>query len=523
MIDRDIYYRGVERLLRKLECVEKAITDSGGAPIDYTALFEDIITNTASASLESTQLDVLTKLDGILTQLQAEKDFEETVWVDSNTNAFYIREKVLDQSNGTYTISWKDIDNNTATPTIANLVQTKSVSDFEVVNIDYRAIATGTGYAIDDIVKSITIVNTSDNSITTIWRNETQGTLIAAPTTADIQPLGDTVLLSISSKIDDTNSKLDTLDASVQELVADTTKATLAEQALQTTALDNIQTKQTDGTQKAQISNGTDSAVVTNTTPTSTDFGVVTRNIPSGTQDVQVINVPNVGGKYVLSATPIADGDSQHLLLDSLGNLKTTVDNGATKTLQEAQLDSLDAIKDAIEVITDTPLLVQVTNPSTSTATSTSVLQEASNILLTDILAIENANNALFTDGTQLTKVVNVGTGAEGSYSKAINNSTNALVTIKSTFGNVYGLMVFNPSLTTVAYFKMYNGITPVLGTTAPVVVRPIAPNSWYEVEPKSVPWEYFTGGIRIATTLNFISTDTTAPATPLYTEIKYI
>ena len=59
--------------------------------------------------------------------------------------------------------------------------------------------------------------------------------------------------------------------------------------ALQTTgnsSLSSIDTKLTSGAQLSQVSNGTNSAAVQATPPAGTEFGLVTRNIPSGTQAV---------------------------------------------------------------------------------------------------------------------------------------------------------------------------------------------------------------------------------------------
>jgi hypothetical protein len=48
---------------------------------------------------------------------------------------------------------------------------------------------------------------------------------------------------------------------------------------------------QTDGTQKTQITDGTNDVAVMNSDPTN-EHGLVTRNIPSGTQDVAVASLP---------------------------------------------------------------------------------------------------------------------------------------------------------------------------------------------------------------------------------------
>lgn len=77
---------------------------------------------------------------------------------------------------------------------------------------------------------------------------------------------------------------------------------------------------QTNGAQKAQVTDGTNSAAVLNTAPT-TEYGVVTRNIPSGTQAVS--------GTFFQATQPVS---AVTLPLPTDASTETTLSAIATNT-----------------------------------------------------------------------------------------------------------------------------------------------------------------------------------------------
>lgn len=132
---------------------------------------------------EATQLQVLA-------ELQKQKEFTETIWVDS-TGTFYIRRVVYSENLETYTISYTLADGTVYVP-VAPSEPASAGTDRELVVTSYTVTTSGTGYAIGDIVHQINIFNVFDGSLlSTIWYNQTTDTIISpAPTIAHLTPEG---------------------------------------------------------------------------------------------------------------------------------------------------------------------------------------------------------------------------------------------------------------------------------------------------------------------------------------------
>lgn len=141
-------------------------------------------TNTlGGGATEATQLQVLA-------ELQKQKEFTESIWVDS-TGTFYIRRVVYSENLETYTISYTLADGTVYVP-VAPSEPASAGTDRELVVTSYTVNTTGTGYAIGDIVHQINIFNVFDGSLlSTIWYNQTTDTVITpAPTITDLTPEG---------------------------------------------------------------------------------------------------------------------------------------------------------------------------------------------------------------------------------------------------------------------------------------------------------------------------------------------
>ena len=132
---------------------------------------------------EATQLQVLA-------ELQKQKEFTETIWVDS-TGTFYLRRVVYSENLETYTISYTLADGTVYVP-VAPSEPASAGTDRELVVTSYTVNTSGTGYAIGDIVHQINIFNVFDGSLlSTIWYNQTTDTVITpAPKITDLTPEG---------------------------------------------------------------------------------------------------------------------------------------------------------------------------------------------------------------------------------------------------------------------------------------------------------------------------------------------
>jgi hypothetical protein len=81
-------------------------------------------TPTTPGATAAEQAVQTTALTNILAELRDDRQMAETVWYDrTNPAQFYIRRLTVDEDTGLPTISFTNIDGTTATPTIANLVQ----------------------------------------------------------------------------------------------------------------------------------------------------------------------------------------------------------------------------------------------------------------------------------------------------------------------------------------------------------------------------------------------------------------
>ena len=125
----------------------------------------------------------------LINTIKATADFESTVWYDKTTDpsTYYIRRESLNEGTGSITVSWENLDGSVATPTVANLVSTKTNPDVEVVTQMYLATAGGTGYSNGDLLSNVFGLDTTTTATPTLkfntWLNLTTGlTMASAPT-----------------------------------------------------------------------------------------------------------------------------------------------------------------------------------------------------------------------------------------------------------------------------------------------------------------------------------------------------
>lgn len=133
------------------------------------------------ASTEATLL-------AIKAALLADVDLSETVWLD-NTGAYFIRRDVKNKSTGVVTPTYTDPTGTPATPGagLRPFANEKSRTSFQKF---YEVLTAGSGYATTDLLAKLTVLDTTTATptvVTSVWLNITQGTVISAPTLANVQ------------------------------------------------------------------------------------------------------------------------------------------------------------------------------------------------------------------------------------------------------------------------------------------------------------------------------------------------
>jgi hypothetical protein len=197
--------------------VDKISGTTGTPPVgvqDVNVKNTDYATNTLQAT-QNTKIDTTNStLNDILLELRDDIQVSETVWYDKNDNTkFYVRTTSVNEDTGTITISFKNIDGTTATPTVANLIQTTAQAQFSPVTYDYKVATAGTGYAVNDFIQELQLVKSDGTVATTAWFNRTQNTVLStAPVFANLvkdtsfatstkQDIGNTSLGNINTQL----------------------------------------------------------------------------------------------------------------------------------------------------------------------------------------------------------------------------------------------------------------------------------------------------------------------------------
>lgn len=143
----------------------------------------------AGAATETKQDTANTALANILTQLQANRDIEETIWKDAN-DVFFVRRMTWNQQTSTATITYTDAAGAVYVP-VGTPTMAISNPDIEFLSTTYKANTGGTGYSLDDIIIRTSVMDTGTNPITEVsvfWFNATTKASIAAPTAGHIDP-----------------------------------------------------------------------------------------------------------------------------------------------------------------------------------------------------------------------------------------------------------------------------------------------------------------------------------------------
>lgn len=144
--------------------------------------------------------------------------------------------------------------------------------DTDSVTVISSALPTGaaTESTLSNINSKITTIDTSAVVVSS-------SVLPTGASTSSLQSTGNTSLNSIDTKVSTaTNQTTGNISLSSIDSKLSTTNSTVG----------SINTVQTDGTQKSQITDGSNSASITASAPVGTEQALVVRNIPSGTQTI---------------------------------------------------------------------------------------------------------------------------------------------------------------------------------------------------------------------------------------------
>lgn len=209
------------------------------------------------------------------------------------------------------------------------------------------------------------------------------------------------------------------------------------------------------GEQKTKITDGVNNITLKNTTPSGTDYGLIVRNIPSGTQNVSITNneveISNdTNNPIPISATqlPLPTGAAQDRT-GAAAPFSFRLSNGTTFINPTTP--------------TDTQLISGSVNVNNFPATQTVNGAITANIGTTNGLAL----NATLTDGTTRTRLT------DGTNNVAVSNTTPN--------SNDYGLITRVVGTTTVSVSNNINlNITPISYTISNLVL--ILANTEYSI-----------------------------------------
>lgn len=137
---------------------------------------------TSTTDLEET-------LESILTELQGDINFQESIWCDDTNNVF-IRIREFDNQGNAYLAPRFELPDGAAYTPTGTPKPCASTSDREFRENSWIATADGTGYSEGDSITQVDIIDTETNAVTgTLWYNATTGQYITpAPPQTDLGP-----------------------------------------------------------------------------------------------------------------------------------------------------------------------------------------------------------------------------------------------------------------------------------------------------------------------------------------------
>lgn len=283
-----------------------------------------------------------------------------------------------------------------------------------IYNSDGYEVSTTNGKAVSATTAALTIAG-SDGTNFRYVKVDNTGVLKVDPSGTTTQPVSGTVTV--------TQSTASNLNATVTGTVT-ANIGTSGSLALDATL--------TGGTQRTKISDGTNNAALTNTTPAGTEQALIVRNIPSGTQAISGTITAVQATASNLNVTAVASGNFNNASVSATGSAVPalgTFIGGSDGTLLKA-----------VRVATDGTVRIDPTGTTTQPVSGTVTVTQATGSNLNAVVSGTITANigtsgslaldATLTGGTQRTKI------SDGTNNAALANTTPA--------GSEYGVIVRN-------------------------------------------------------------------------------
>ena len=326
-------------------------SDQQHAIVDSSAL-------PTGASTSANQVLQTTALNSIISQLQNDISFSESIWYDVTTPAnFYIRTATLTEGTGVKVITFTHIDGTAASPTIANLAQVAGNADYEFNIVQYKAVIAGTGYSINDLISEIQILNMSLGTVVnTIWLNRTTNIFISTPTFSNLV-IDDTYASRANQVTGNTSlSSIDTKTPSLGQAVAGSSVPVVLTAAQITTL-----------TPTAAITGfSTEATLLSRTKPSDQQHEIVDSSaLPTGasTSSLQTTGNNSLSNLDVALSSRTKPADQQHAIIDSSA-LPTGASTSALQTTGNNSLANLDvALSSRLKPADALASVTTITNP----------------------------------------------------------------------------------------------------------------------------------------------------------------
>jgi hypothetical protein len=283
-----------------------------------------------------------------------------------------------------------------------------------IYNSDGYEAAITNGKAVTATTSALTVAG-SDGTNFRYLKTDNTGVLKVDPSGTTTQPVSGTVTVTQS-----TGSNLNAVVTGTVTANVGTTGGLALDATL------------TGGTARTKISDGTNNAALTNTTPGGSEYGLIVRNIPSGTQAVSGTVTVTQATAANLNATVVASGNFNNASVSATGSAvpaSATFMGGSDGTLLKA-----------VRVATDGTVRIDPTGTTTQPVSGTVTVTQSTGSNLNAIVTGTVTANIGTTGGLALDATLTGGTAR----TKISDGTNNAALTNTTPVGSEYGLIVRN-------------------------------------------------------------------------------
>lgn len=358
----------------------QGVSDSNPLPITLASGInplpvQDVAAEASLASIDS-KVATETTLTAVLSAINAQIDIANSIWTD-DTGVYYVR--VQESQGGVITVVFQTPTGSPATPGTG--LRPAASASIEIVQSLYNAIASGTGYSVNDLISNALVINIDTPTPTilaSIWFNITTSSAISAPASADIVQV--------------------TQNIAVTSSVLPTGASTSALQTSGNSSLSSILANQTNGT---QVVTGplTDAQLRASAVPVS--VGVLP--LPSGAATEATLSALNAKvtiadtSNVTIASSALPTGASTSANQTN-GTQKTQIVDGSGNVIGSFSNRLLVAPGYTANINAAMPSLIGVIGARNQSTGNASPLQlNASNYLLTSDIAAENSLSSIDT------------------------------------------------------------------------------------------------------------------------------